>query len=432
MATMVPGTSNGGVAWRGVLLAAAFLAAAAVASAANAAPATTRPTTRPLSAAELKQLVIGDADVVAKASTAVGDLAKLRAAEEELETHRRSAWENLRRLTGGPKDETVKAGKQNHDRLSVLLTRLNATYGHQSRAVEALARRAARLESLRKLDRTAAAVADADTARLTKLAEAAVGFAPSFVAEYQTTDLLTPPEEEDRRGLWLYVVSRRIDAYNRVQVEPLMEHGEVAHARRLNAYREMLGLLPLELDARLVQSARRHSKEMIGLSYFSHASPTEGLRSPFHRMAAAGYDRPANENIHMGRWDGEESFWKLFYSPGHHKAMVSERYSALGVGRWDMAWTENFGAGRRLMLASAEQRAAAKVNGQALGPQRIDASKKRGPLDLSNIRVLDPLGPRRTAGGPTTRRANPGEPREAREGRVGGRGGGGENFPLDR
>jgi hypothetical protein len=98
----------------------------------------------------------------------------------------------------------------------------------------------------------------------------------------------------------------------------------------------------------------------------------------------------------MGRWDGEESFWKLFYSPGHHRAMVSQRYTALGVGRWDMAWTENFGAGRRLMLAGPEQRAAAKVNGQALGPQRVDLSKKPGPLDLSNIRIYDPLGPRKT------------------------------------
>ena len=367
-----------------------------------------------------------DADVVAKASAAAGELAKLRAAEEELQTTRRSAWNNLRSLTGGPKDETVKSAKQNHDKLSATLTRLSATYAHQSRAAEALTRRGSRIDTLRSLDRTAAAVADADTGRLMRLAEAAVGFPPSIVAEYQTTDVLAPPQEEEQRGLWLYVVSRRIDADNRAQVEPLMERGEVTHARRLNAYREMLGLLPLELDARLVQSARRHSKEMIELSYFSHSSPTEGLRSPFHRMAAAGYDRPANENIHMGRWDGEESFWKLFYSPGHHKAMVSERYTALGVGRWDMAWTENFGAGRRLMLAGAEQRAAAKVNGQALGPQRIDLSKKPGPLDLSNLRIYDPLEPRRTTVNPTTRRVRSGKPPEGREARER------PNFPLDR
>jgi uncharacterized protein YkwD len=371
--------------------------------AASATRPATRPTTRPLSAAGLKQLVTGDADVVTKSSAAAGDLSKLRAAEKELEAARQSAWENLRRLTGGPKDETVTAAKQNHDKLSALLTRLNATYAHQSRAAEALARRSARLDTLRTLDRTAAAVAAADTGRLTKFAEAAVGFAPAIVAEYQTADVLAPPQEEEQRGLWLYVVSRRIDAYNRAQVEPQMERGEVTHARRLNAYREMLGLLPLELDARLVQSARRHSKEMIELSYFSHSSPTEGLHSPFHRMAAAGYDRPANENIHMGRWDGEESFWKLFYSPGHHKAMVSQRYTALGVGRWDMAWTENFGAGPRLMLAAPERRAAANVNGPALAPQSIDPGKKRGPLDLTNLRIYDPFGPKRPKDDAATR-----------------------------
>jgi hypothetical protein len=385
----------------------------------GATPATrpaTRTTTRALSVAELKQLVNGDADVVAKSSAAVGELAKLRATEKELEAARQAAWENLRGLTGGPKDETVTAAKKNHDKLSALLSRLNATYAHESRAAEALARRSARLESLRIVDRTAAAVPDADTGRLTKLAEAAVGFAPSVVAEYQNTDVLAPPQEEERRGLWLYVVSRRIDAYNRAEVEPLMERGEVTHARRLNGYREMLGLLPLELDARLVQAARRHSKEMIDLAYFSHSSPTEGLRTWFQRMAAAGYDRPANENIHMGRWDGEESFWKLFYSPGHHKAMVSERYTALGVGRWDMAWTENFGAGRRLMLAGSEQRAAAQVNGQVLGPQRVDLSKRAGPLDLSNIRIYDPLGPRRPKEDAATRPAD-------------GRGRGGRRIP---
>lgn len=84
-----------------------------------------------------------------------------------------------------------------------------------------------------------------------------------------------------------------------------------------------------------------------------------------------------------------------------------------------MAWTENFGAGRRLMLANAEQRAAAKVNGQVLGPQRIDPSKRPGPLDLSNIRIYDPLGPGRPARDPTTRRVRPGAPPDGREAREG-------------
>jgi uncharacterized protein YkwD len=399
----------------------ALLIASSLALVAGAA---TRPATRPaVSIDALKQSVAGEADVVAKASAAAGDPANVRAAEKELDAARQAAWDNLRGLRGGPLDDTVKAAKQHHDRLNALVARLNVTYAHHLRAAEALAHRQERVEALRRLNRAAAAAAEADTARLAALAEAAIGFPPAVVAEYQASRDLVSPEEEDRHGLWLYVVSRRIESYNRTEVEPLMERGEVAHARRLNAYRELLGLLPLELDARLVQSARRHSREMIELAYFSHTSPTEGLGSFFDRMAAAGYDRPANENIQLGRWDGDESFWKLFYSPGHHKAMVAPRYTALGVGRWDAAWTENFGAGQRLMLATREERAAARVQGQVLGPQRVDPSKKRGPLDLSNLRIYDPLGPKRAAKGPTSQPAGEDAGRQRRR-----RG----EFPLDR
>ncbi len=125
-----------------------------------------------------------------------------------------------------------------------------------------------------------------------------------------------------------------------------MNFGEIAHARKVNSYREMLGMPPFELDARLIQSARRHSKEMIDLWYFSHWSPTQSERSPFARMAHAGYELGSNENITMGPFAADDAFWNLFNSPEHHRAWVLPQNTTFGVGKWENAWTEDIVARR--------------------------------------------------------------------------------------
>jgi len=162
-----------------------------------------------------------------------------------------------------------------------------------------------------------------------------------------------------------YRFNRRAQRYNR-RVLRSMHPEEARNVLAVNDYREALGLLRLEADERLVQSARRHSKEMAELGYFSHQSPTKGLRSHGDRMKAAGYPGGGGENIALGRHRGLDVFGMWFRSPGHHRNMASGRYTALGVGKWGAYFTQNFGSAPRLMDATDAQRSAAKPKGDIL------------------------------------------------------------------
>ena len=167
---------------------------------------------------------------------------------------------------------------------------------------------------------------------------------------------------------WHHAACRKIEAYN-AGLKPLMDAAEYANVRAVNHYRELLGLLPLEVDARLLQAARRHSKEMADLGYFGHDSPKAENKTPSMRMKQAGYPGGGSENCADGYPGGEKAFWGWFNSPGHHKNMAAAGSTAFGVGRWGRKWTQNFGrAGRLLLLDDAARRQVA-VKGDALGPQ---------------------------------------------------------------
>ena len=178
-----------------------------------------------------------------------------------------------------------------------------------------------------------------------------------------------PPSDGALRELWLYNVNRKIEAYNKARMrERLTNRGEEENLERLNEYREALGLRRLELDARLLQSARRHSKQMVDLGYFSHTSPKAETKTFQKRIAAAGYPRAGGENIAMGKTDGDAVFWMWFDSPGHHRNMVNHRFRAIGIGRYQDHWTQNFGLGPPLVFANADTRKAAAPKGKIVDP----------------------------------------------------------------
>jgi hypothetical protein len=332
----------------------------------------------------LPQIIAADGSTISRLAKQSEDPGKLRSAEKELEQARQSAWDNLNRLgrdrsPDGGKPQSAKAARRNYDRLAALLGRVRPIYAVQWRLIKAVSLRRKHLDLLGELSPAQARPFDAETALIESAVEKAID-APLSSALALANDSLDPPDLPQLRGLWHHVACRRIDAWNRT-IEPLMNSRETAHARFVNGYREMLGVLPLELDARLIQSARRHSREMIDLGYFSHQSPTESQHSAWQRMKNAGYEMPANENLCLGRFEGEESFWDLFYSPAHHEAMVNPRYTALGVGQWENAWTQDIGRGPRLMLASDDDRALAATPGDALAPQ-LTIHRDRPTLDL--------------------------------------------------
>ena len=63
----------------------------------------------------------------------------------------------------------------------------------------------------------------------------------------------TPPEKGTTAWhLWFDDACRRIEAYN-AMLSDSMGAGEAENIRTVNTYREMLGILPLEADARLLQ-----------------------------------------------------------------------------------------------------------------------------------------------------------------------------------
>lgn len=149
------------------------------------------------------------------------------------------------------------------------------------------------------------------------------------------------------KGVWLYKAARTIERYN---LDHATENtpGEFEVLLKVNEYREALGLLPLELDPRLIDAARQHSRWMVESGNFSHESDLPGRKTHGQRMDRVGYKwRSAGENLAFGTGElntPQAMFTGWFDSPGHHRTMLGD-YIHLGVGQYENHWTQNFGLG---------------------------------------------------------------------------------------
>lgn len=110
-----------------------------------------------------------------------------------------------------------------------------------------------------------------------------------------------------------------------------------------NVERQKAGLQPLQIDAKLMNSARQKSTDMAKNNYFSHTSPTYG--SPFDQMKANGISyRAAAENIAMGQRSAEEVVKAWMDSPGHRQNILTPSFTHIGIG-YDANghyWTQQF------------------------------------------------------------------------------------------
>lgn len=117
-----------------------------------------------------------------------------------------------------------------------------------------------------------------------------------------------------------------------------------------NAERAKVGCQVLKRHESLDKAAQGHSADMASKNYFSHNS-LDG-RSPFDRMAAAGY--PGNtgraENIAAGRPTPAGVVEAWMQSPGHQRNMLNCAYKSIGVGyahtttsQYRHYWVQNFG-----------------------------------------------------------------------------------------
>jgi uncharacterized protein YkwD len=113
-----------------------------------------------------------------------------------------------------------------------------------------------------------------------------------------------------------------------------------------NKQRALHGCKPVRAEARLTKAARGHSTYMARSGTFSH---TGTARSSFvTRIKAAGFPRPASENIAYGYRTGLDVVKGWMASPGHRANILNCKQATVGVGAVYAAngnpyYTQNFG-----------------------------------------------------------------------------------------
>lgn len=98
----------------------------------------------------------------------------------------------------------------------------------------------------------------------------------------------------------------------------------------VNQARSQNGAQALQVDAKLLNTARLKSQDMINNNYFSHNSPTYG--SPFDMMKNFGVNYiKAGENI-AGNQSVQAAHNALMNSPGHRKNILDSDFTHVGIG----------------------------------------------------------------------------------------------------
>jgi uncharacterized protein YkwD len=142
---------------------------------------------------------------------------------------------------------------------------------------------------------------------------------------------------------------RVLDYNDAFKKNPPITHGkqpdglEIEQVAITNDYRIMMGRHALEIDTRLVESAKGHCEEMNRLGYFDHTSPVGANKTPWDRMKNAGYDAAGGENISLGSEAPKATHIAWYNSSGHHRNILGEHWFAMGSGRGGRLWTQNFG-----------------------------------------------------------------------------------------
>jgi uncharacterized protein YkwD len=315
------------------------------------------------------ELLARDAAAIEQAAASAARTApdEIRAADETLARLRPLALATIGKPAKEDADGLARAREQ-YEQLTAAQAKVNAALTWADTIRQAMARRSQLLDIQR------ATTPQDDEAQLKATAENALAGLPALLIP-PSIDLNKPMPGATAPNFraWHYRASRQIEAYNEVIGPHICNAAEMEHLRILNGYREALGLLPLELDPRLTLAARKHSKDMVENNYFDHESPDRQQKTSEMRITRAGYAWDAMaENITMSipPPDARQAFWSWFDSPGHHRNMISANFVAVGVGKWDGYWTQDFGHGARMSAASeAEREKAVSAARKGLSPQ---------------------------------------------------------------
>ncbi len=114
----------------------------------------------------------------------------------------------------------------------------------------------------------------------------------------------------------------------------------------VNQERAKAGLKPLQIDMRLVQSARLKSQDLITNNYFSHTSPVYGGFAALIRSYAPDY-RYLGENL-AGNKSVQGAMTAFMNSSGHRKNILNPNYTHIGIGivsggPYGKMYTQHFG-----------------------------------------------------------------------------------------
>ncbi|HOD80952.1 MAG: Cysteine-rich secretory protein family protein [Planctomycetes bacterium ADurb.Bin126] len=322
----------------------------------------------------LKSLLARHGNLVLAAARAAGPADASAQADKELADLRAEALANIAVLKKG--DDSIPKAEAYYKKLIPLAKRSVAALEARSRLVDALAQWAV-LKDISTRSQSGALVIE--TSEAASPAPASKPAAPDPL-EAARKALGAPlvgfggeqdiEQEPALKDLVLHRLNRRTAEWNR-RLAGECHAQELANIQAVNDYRETLGLARMEIDLRLMQAARGHSKEMTDLKYFSHVSPTKGREGFGDRCRLAGYQGAGGENIaSANNVTGQQAFQMWFHSPGHHQNMANAGFTAIGVGKWGSIMTQNFGGGQRLVLADEETRKAAAPKGELVGKSK--------------------------------------------------------------
>lgn len=105
---------------------------------------------------------------------------------------------------------------------------------------------------------------------------------------------------------------------------------ELEMFKLLNTERVKVGLKPLDINATLLETGRKHCLDMFQRGYFSHYTP-EG-KSPFDRMAEDNVKFTfAGENLALAP-NAKLAMQGLMNSPGHKANILSKKFGEVGIG----------------------------------------------------------------------------------------------------
>jgi hypothetical protein len=327
---------------------------------------------RPTLIPALKHVLTRDQAAIEAAISGIGDGVEAAKYETEIEALRNEARENIPKLSK-EKPETIKKAHEYYDALIPMTERMNQAWAYRFAIIDGMGRRVKLISMWRD-------VAPADDksftpAAETSLRERSVKVVGDILERTSGMEWGKPPKDESLKPIWVFGQCRKIEAWYNSLIDQLLDPEETKNLKRVNQYREAIGLLPYEIDARLVQAARRHSKEMVEKGYFSHESPVEENKSFGKRAANAGYKGAAGENIASGTSSGEGAFNMWFDSPGHHQNMAGGG-QAIGIGRFGNRITQVFGGAPRVMLMSEDERSRIKIEGTIVPPQGAKTPEK--------------------------------------------------------